>query len=281
MRRLVVDSGDTSGISIGAALAVPAAALLILPALAGSALAGAWTQPQGQGQAILSGAYSHSPFAFDENGDAVSIPDYEKFELSTFVEYGVTDHVTVVLRPQLQSVTINEPVGADRFGLGYSEFGARARLWSGETSVFSGQIAARIPGAGDEDDPAAIGNTDPEFDGRALYGRSFTLGTWSSFVDAQLGYRIRLDDPANEVRADLTIGTRPHPDVLLLAQSFNAMGDGSADGVFENGREHKAQVSTVWDVTESWSLQLGGIATVAGENALRERGVMAGVWRRF
>lgn len=277
MRFLVVDRD----IIIPSRLRAPAAALLILPTLAGSALAGAWTQPEGRGQAIVTGAYTQSPRAFGEDGETIFIPDYDKFELNTLVEYGLTDDVTAIFQPLLQSVTIDEPTDADRFGLGFTEIGARARLWSDERSVFSGQVIARIPGAGDEDNPAALGNTDPEFDTRALYGRSFTLGTWSSFFDAQLGYRIRFDDPANEIRADLTLGTRPHPDVLLLAQSFNTMADGSAEGIFENGREHKAQLSAVWDVTESWSLQLGGIATVAGENALRERGVVAAVWRRF
>ncbi|MDX1731115.1 MAG: hypothetical protein R3184_08260, partial [Aurantimonas coralicida] len=63
--------------------------------------------------------------------------------------------------------------------------------------------------------------------------------------------------------------------------SFNSIGDGSEKSFFVSGSEHKLQLSGVWDVNESWSLQLGGVATIAGENALRERGLVAAVWHRF
>jgi hypothetical protein len=68
---------------------------------------------------------------------------------------------------------------------------------------------------------------------------------------------------------------------MFLAQSFNTVSDGSAEGVFADNHEHKIQLSAVWNLDEVWSLQLGGIATVTGENALRERGVVAAVWRKF
>ncbi|MEF2553310.1 hypothetical protein VQ042_18420 [Aurantimonas sp. A2-1-M11] len=143
------------------------------------------------------------------------------------------------------------------------------------------QIVARIPGTYDDQDPAAIGHTDGELDMRMLYGRAFGLGSWSSVLDVQLGYRARFGDPPSEFKADVTFGTRPVPDILLLAQSFNSIGDGSEAAIFVSGREHKVQLSGVWDVNESWSVQMGGIATVAGANALRERGIVAAIWRRF
>jgi hypothetical protein len=103
----------------------------------------------------------------------------------------------------------------------------------------------------------------------------------NAFVNAELGYRFRFDDPPHEVRADFTFGIRPNPKLLLLAQSFNTVSDGSADGVFVDGTEHKIQFSVVWSLDDVWSLQLGSTATVMGENSLRERGVVAAVWRKF
>jgi len=259
--------------------------LLLAILLAGvgvhEARAGAWTHAQGHGQIIVSATATDSPKGFDDNGDSVDIPDYRKFELNSLIEYGITDAVTAILQPQIQSIDVGSPVDADRFGLGYSELGTRVRLWSDDTAVFSGQVIARIPGTYDENDPASIGNTDPELDVRMLYGRSFGIGSWSSFLDIQLGYRARFGDPPSEFKADVTFGTRPTADLLLLAQSFNSIGDGSEKSIFVSGREHKVQLSGVWDINESWSLQLGGIATVAGENALRERGLVAAVWHRF
>jgi hypothetical protein len=62
-----------------------------------------------------------------------------------------------------------------------------------------------------------------------------------------------------------------------MAQSFNTFSVGHT----ADHREHKAEVSVVYDLTQSLSVQLGGIATVAGENALRERGVVTALWVRF
>ena len=266
---------------IGAVAMRALLAAAVVGAGTAAAHAGAWTQAKGHGQVIVSGTYTDSPKGFDDDGNAVDIPDYRKFELNTLIEYGITDAVTAILQPQIQSVDIGQPTDASRFGLGYSELGGRVRLWSDDVSVLSGQVVARIPGTYDDDDPASIGNTDPELDMRMLYGRSFGIGSWSSFLDVQLGYRARFGDPPSEFKADVTFGTRPADDLLLLVQSFNSIGDGSEKSFFVSGSEHKLQLSGVWDVNESWSLQLGGVATIAGENALRERGLVAAVWHRF
>ena len=46
----------------------------------------------------------------------------------------------------------------------------------------------------------------PRLDLRVLYGHSFLLEGYSAYIDAQLGYRVRFDDPPNEVRFDFTFG---------------------------------------------------------------------------
>lgn len=250
--------------------------------LAGSnAFAGAWTMSKGKGQVIVSGFYTEARQGFDHGGRRDAVPPYSKSEIYGLVEYGVTDWFTAIAQSQLQGVTIGEPVDAERFGLGYTDIGARMRFWSNEDAVVSGQLIGRYPGTGDDGNPAAVGNTEKEVDARLLGGYGFQLGTWPSFADAELAYRFRFGDPPDEVRADLTFGTRPYPKLLLLAQSFSVLSTGRADGVFETGSYHKVQLSGVYDVSRRLSLQLGAIATVAGENALAETGLMTAVWFRF
>ena len=248
---------------------------------AAQALAGAWTLPKDEGQAIAGAIYTKSTHAFDDQGNAQPIPTYDKLDVELLFEYGATDWLTVLLSPEILSIDIAAPINADSTSPGYLDFGARARLWSDATSVVSVQVIGSLPGMHDDDNPAEIGNTDAELDLRLLYGRSFTLANCPAYVDAQLAYRFRFDDPSNEVRIDLTLGMRPHPRFALIAQSFNTISDGTANDIFEDGREHKVQLSAVWNLNENWAVQLGGIATVAGEDALRERGVVAAVWRRF
>jgi hypothetical protein len=259
---------------------------LLLAALApmavqGSAHAGAWLQPKGQGLLILSGAMLSSGRAFDADGGSFDVPRYNKFELDGWLEYGLTDHFTLILQPQFRSVDIARPTGASHAGLGYTGLGARIGLWSNEHSVVSLQSLVRIPGSNDENDPAQAGSTDMEEDIRLLYGRSFRLGAWPAFLDTEFGYRFRGGDPPDEIRSDVTFGVRPRPDLLLMAQSFSTFAQGKARGFYDVGWEWKAAASVVWDFARNWSLQAGGVATLAGESTLRERGGFVALWKRF
>jgi hypothetical protein len=254
---------------------------LAVTAMPDTAAAGAWLQPAGHWQLIMSGTFTASPSGFDQSGEAVDIADYEKFEFSPYFEYGVTDDITAIAQPQLRSVSIAKPIEASHTGLGYTDLGARLRLWSDDRSVLSAQTLVRIPGVSDENDPAQAGSTDTEMDIRLLYGRAFDLGPWPAFVDTQLGYRWRQGQPADQLRLDVTLGLRPKPDILLLAQSFNTFAAPVSYNFPDEDREHKIELSIVWDVTQHLSLQLGGIATIAGRNTLRERGVVAAAWWRF
>lgn len=250
---------------------------LVLPA---PAWASAWTQPQGQGQIIVTGVYSNSTRGYDSDGNTIDIGDYEKVEAYVLAEYGLTDELTLIVNPSFRHVGIEGP-GGNTTGLGYTEIGARYRIAEGNGWVVSLQGTARIPGTKRRDSLAQVGNTDAEYDLRALVGHGFRLGGMDAFMDIQGSYRLRDGDPPNEYRADITFGIRPAERVQLIAQSFNTISDGAGEGVFPSYRYHNAQLSVVYDLDERLSLQLGGIATLGGENALRERGVIAGLWYRF
>jgi hypothetical protein len=256
-------------------------AAIVLTAFHGPAHAGAWLQPKGRGLLILSATMLSSDHAFDDGGSSTSIPRYNKFELSGWLEYGLTDHFTLILQPQFRSVDIDRPTNASHAGLGYTGLGARIGLWSNDTSAVSFQSLVRIPGSSDESDPAQAGSTEMEEDIRLLYGRSFRLGAWPAFLDTEFAYRFRGGDAPDEIRSDLTFGVRPRPDITLMAQSFSTFSQGNARGLYDVGWEWKAAASVVWDFTKNWSLQVGGIATLAGENTLRERGGFVALWKRF
>ena len=60
-----------------------------------AAWASAWLLPPGDGQIITYAGFSDSTRAFDGHGNLIPVPDYQKFELGTYVEYGVTDWLTL------------------------------------------------------------------------------------------------------------------------------------------------------------------------------------------
>lgn len=259
------------------AIALAALAALILP---GTALASAWTQEAGKGQVIVTGVYSNSTKGYDGNGDTIDISDYEKLEAYALIEYGVTDDLTLMVNPSFRHVGIEGP-GADTSGLGYTELGARYRVAHGDGWVASVQGTARIPGKKRTDSLAKVGSTDAEYDFRALVGKGFKLGQTDAFVDLQGGYRLRAGDPPNEYHADVTLGVRPAKKLQVIGQLFNTFSDGAGQGVFNSYRYHNAYLSAVYDIDDHLSFQIGGLATLGGKNALRERGVITGLWYRF
>ena len=247
-----------------------------------TALAGAWTLDAGTGQAALIGTLSQASSVFDSKGDVASASRYSKFELQGLLEYGWTDKLTLILMPGLQHVSIDVPGNPNRTGLGYTEFGARYQILSGANWVFSGQATMRVPGTYDAGNPAAIGYTDVETDIRALFGYSFSLGGMPAFVNLEAAQRFRFGDPPSEFRFDATVGIRPAPNWLLLAQTFSVVSEGAGQGLFNTSYDyHKLQLSVVYELTPKWAIQAGAFTTFAGTNALQENGVLLGTWYKF
>jgi protein XagA len=264
-------AGSLSGSLLGIGLAASPVA----------ALAGAWTLEAGTGQAAAIAAASTSDRLFDAARRIRPTPRYDKFELQGLIEYGATDWFTLMLLPSLQHIDIAAPNEAQRAGLGYTEFGGRAKLYDGNSWVLSMQTTLRAPGTVDNTNPAAVGYTDTEVDVRGLLGRSFAFGPWPAFIDLQIAQRFRTGGAPDEFRADLTYGIRPAPRWLLLAQSFNVISEGAGSWGLPSYDYYKLQLSAVYQLTPAWSLQFGGFTAFTGRNALQENGLVLGTWFKF
>ena len=246
-----------------------------------AALAGAWTLPAGTGQATVTATMSSATGAFDTSGVVQPTARYNKFELQGWIEYGMTDRFTAIVAPGLQHVDIASPIGTQRTGLGYTEFGGRYSLLQGDSWVFSGQTTMRVPGTNDTSNPAAIGYTGAETDVRALFGTSFSVYGMAAFFDLQLAQRFRAGAPPNEFRADATFGIRPAERWMVLVQSFNVISEGAGSPPFSSYEYFKLQLSAIYALTPAWSVQFGGYTAYAGRNALQENGAVLGLWYRF
>jgi hypothetical protein len=262
-------------------VAGPCALAIGLMGFTSPALAGAWTLDAGTGALIFTGTAMRSSSVFDSGSKLQPIPRYSKDEAQALIEYGVTNWFTAIFQPSLQHVDIGGPINAQRSGLGYTDLGGRARIWSDASWVVSAQATFRIPGAFDKANLAAIGYTDPEIELRALAGYSFKVGTLPAFIDMEVAQRYRIGGPPNEFRTDIALGVRPAEKWLLLAQSFNVVSEGAGTWGFGSFAYHKFQLSAVYALTPALSLQLGGYSTYWGRNALQENGLVVGVWYKF
>jgi len=243
------------------------------------ALAGAWTWPEGTGQAIVSLAMSEGAYGGQTQTGASARET--RLLTSLDVEYGLNDGLTAFLRNGLDDYSIAAPVSDAYRGLDYSGAGLRARLYSSPSLVWSVQGTALAPGARDAARPAQAGNTGFDSDWRMLAGANFVLGGWQSFADASLGYLTRGDGPPNEWRADLTLGAHPRQDVTIMLQSFNAVSNGSHAPRFPAETSMTVEPSLVYDFNKTWSVQFGVAATLKAVNANRERAIVVALWRRF
>jgi hypothetical protein len=261
--------------------------------------AGAWLLPPGKGQAILTTTFADARKAYDAKGRLIETPAYGKFETRVYVEHGVLDWLTVVAEGGYMkfsgeagafdhlNLLIDEakaglplspqaPPGVRYDGLGLGAIGARTRLFTWNDCIVSLQAGVRAAS------PAARRFLDMrdavQGDVRLLVGRPFELFGLPGFFDAQLGYRSHGQN-GDEIRADFTLGLRPLPPILLLAQSYAGFAPrGGPAGVVA---AQKFQLSAVYDMTASLSLQLGAIAAIGGVNSPAERGLISALWWRY
>jgi protein XagA len=247
----------------GVAPAVPAAAQ-------------AFTQAEGKGRVISSVIYSRSTRGFDDDGHVRDIPDYEKLEVYLLGEYGVTDALTLLATPSFRDVQVRGE--EDSTGLGFTDFGARYRVAAGGRFTLAVQGLVRIPGQTRRDRLAQVGQTDMEYDLRAQGAVTFKGG---HFAIVEGGYRWSSGDPPDQVNIDATLGVRATPRLLLLASTYNSLSDGAGRDIFRPYRYHNAYFSAAYDLSPAVTLQVGALGTMAGRNALRERGAFGGVWFRF
>lgn len=247
----------TLALALGIAVVVPG----------GRVLAGAWTLDAGKGQVIASGLHSTAGESFTAAGGDTAAVGFAKSSASLFFEHGWTDRLTVIGDLEIGSES-EATSGYARSGPSHFAAGARLRLFKAAGFVASAQLTGRLEDAGE-------GLDSPAIEPRLLAGYGFSVQGMPAFVDGQAGYRWRAGG-ADEVKLDLSAGIRPFADWLLLAQVFSTMSVGG-----ERYSHHKAQGSVVYDINDRWSLQAGIFATIAGENALKERGVVSAIWYRY
>ncbi|MHB8886948.1 MAG: hypothetical protein ACYC5H_18030 [Methylovirgula sp.] len=260
---------------VGASLAIAAA----------SAKAGAFLAPAGHGEIITATSFSDTTRAFDDNGRLLPVPAYQKFALGTYMEYGLTDAITLVAEPGVDLAHQATPQMPPPAAAG-TDFGARVGLVNFGDTILSLQGLVHIPFAAashqaalfDQDRASAV-------DLRLLLGHGFAIGTMPGFLDVETSHTWQGDGLPDEWHADFTLGLRPQPQLLIMLASFMTMAGHPTAACASWSCSYwswlKLQPSLVYDLTRQWSVELGFFATIIGQNAGRELGPMTAFWYRF
>ncbi len=255
-------------------------ALFALPQFA---MAGAWPEAPGQWLDINTLSYYQvSVNGYNEQGRPTGNGTYSQVEFSPYVEYGLTDRWTIGVQPRLQEVTQSGlPGTASSYGLVQANLFARYQLYRDDQNVVSVQGQFGAPGVANNRNPLLV-QPNAEYEARLLYGRNLAIAaSLPAFIDAEAAYRVEANGVADQFRGDVTVGLKPSPNWLILAQSFNTVSVGSAVPGETNYNLYRVELSVVRDISEHASLQLGAWHDVAGHNiALGDAGVLA-LWLRF
>lgn len=249
---------------------------LILATCPTNAFAGAWTLEAGRGEVIATGLSSTADEAFGSGGGGTAPAAFMKGSASLFVQHGWTDRLTVFAKLEAGREA-DDATGYARSGLSEFLTGARLRLFSRGGFVASAALAGRITHEGK--DGIELGGS--RFEPSLAAGYGFTVFDLPAFVEAEASYGWRVaGEGFDEAKLNVTAGLRPFERWLVLAQSFSTFGLGGSDGA-ESYAYHKLQGSLVYDLSDRWSVQSGIFVTVAGKNALKERGVVSAIWYRY
>ena len=250
---------------------------LIVASAASQSDASAWLQPKGKGQVIVKLEQLHADLAYDAEGELFDpAGDRRDTSFGAFVEYGVTDRLTVQVRGDWQD---GEEDRLDYRGRGPIEVGATWQVWRDDHTAVSLYGGYALAGEGRNAGYAAPGVGEQDWEVRAAVGRSFGGGggVWygpdRSFVEVQVARRMR-DGLPDETRGDLTVGGHFGRDWMVLGQAFGGVTDG-------DGARWLSLETSVVRHQGDWSVQAGWRQAVAGRRTPQAKGFILAVWRRF
>jgi hypothetical protein len=240
-------------------------------------MAGAWTQEAGRGQVIFSSISTEATSRFDRHGRPLRAGAFRKADSGLALEWGVRDGLTLLATAS--GLARSHQAGIEAIGAG--SLGLRQRLWREGGTVVSAELMAGASG-----DRRLLGGPawDAPWHAEAALGlgHSTTIRDLPAFVDTRMAYRLAGGGRRHALRADLTLGVRPVPNWLLLAQAF-AWQETGGNGHWLPPRRRwlTAQASVVYEGFAPWLLQAGVLGTVAGRETGREAGAIVALWRRF
>ncbi len=264
-----------SGVQRAAGAAIAFAIVFAAPI---AARAGAWTEPQGSGlliETLFGWVGAGSPW-----GDNPAVKQNRE-DAQTYVEYGLTNELTIFGQTALERYALSPPTQDVYTGFDYSDIGLRAKLWSTGDWVFSGEATLFVPGAYNGAAPAQAGDTGGAGEARLLAGTNFTVGSTPAFFDGEFGYRLRTGGPPDEWHADLTLGLKPAPGMMLMIQDYTTVSTAAVNRSFPAWRTSVVEASIVVAIYDRWSVQFGLFTSVWAVKTNTQHGVALAVWRMF
>jgi hypothetical protein len=249
------------------------------------ALAGAWTEDEGRWLLVNQATFNQtSTGGYDQQGRSAGTGRYRQFEFSPYIEYGVTQDFTVGLQPRFDYVNLSYNTGRtgqSNGGLAEVNLFTRYTIYRWDFDVVSVQGMFGLPGVGASTQPQ-IAMPWAEYEARVLWGHAFDVtDEIGGFVDTSIAYRFSGGHAADQIHLDATIGIKPDPDWLIMAQGFATRSVRNQTGTGGDYDQIRVQLSVAHQIDDDVWLQLGGFRDVGGRKLARATGLLAALWFKF
>ena len=263
-------------------LAIVLAASAAAPLCASPATAGAWPYYYTEGQVIITYTGSSATQAFDADGELVDL-SFSKDEISAYLEHGLNNNWTAVLRPAVQSVEAgNQGQREETVDFAGSELALRRVIAKAGGSVLSLQGGMIAPGSGESGAGDPLGSDALGGEVRILAGHGWGDRKRGGFAEAQIAGRTYDGPRPEEARLDLTVGVRPNRNWLVMGGTLSVTSVNGEDAIgARDFTGHRVQASVVRRINKRLAVQAGGRRTVEGTNVVQENAGFVGLWVRY
>ncbi len=257
--------------------------------LSSNAYSAAWLQKSGDWQVISNFNYYSTSSYFNSDGDSLPQKKFIKGEVNPYIEYGLTDKLTVGISPSFQYLLQNDSAdkSQNNYGLADSEVFLRKKIWNDYSSVLSLQGLVKIPGPYSTGQIPTLGLKQYDVEARILYGKNLLINYYKPYINLEVAYRKRMEEPSDEFRFDTSVGLNLTDNYMILGQVFNvySLGDiGNQKFITVNSFDYslsKVQLSAVKKLSERLSLQLGVYKNIWGRNTGKGGGILVSLWKKF
>lgn len=252
-------------------------ALALLQAAATASHAGAWTQKKNSFYDRIAVNYYFADHDFDADGDRVDFAadgEFTDYNLSNYLEYGLTDELTVLNSVAYKRIQSDSDLREDTtWGIGDIDLGLRYKLLENKIGIFSVQGLAKIPEAYDEEERLPLGNGQYDLEGKILYGRSL----WPllpGYTNFEFGYRWRNQAPSDEIRYLVELGVDLSKKVYSRAKLDGTYSldngekrDGSGNPTTTNNFDiGKLDLTVGYKIAPAWGLEAAYTPALYGQN---------------
>jgi hypothetical protein len=258
--------------------------------LMSNAWADGWVQPKHKALVSLAVTYYETDIFYDKDGHRVDVPRFTKYEIQPYMEYGLTDAVTLGLSDGVHYLKQDQRLGnaLTNEGDSGSELFGRVRLWQDGAAVLSVQPFVKTPAYARRHGAAPRGAPKEWQTGASLQG-GYGLEAWGlhHYVTLNVGWRERFSAAHDQFLVRVAGGVSVSPDWQLLPEiSFehpthlNTDATRSVSGVNDYALT-KLQLMAQYSLSERVQMQAGLFWHVAARNTGDNGGVRAALLYAF